>query len=514
MLNFYLPGTMHVDMGITHRQNSAASYYLNDKDGKIRDLSHKSKDKVFEKSLIASVQEHEFFHHRHSCSITYGYLSFIVSSIGLTLRQDVAKLCPKPKAKDTLIDFSKYKLIDLKDPYLYMVFRCRSIDLLLTSIENLDYKVAESIISTEELIKSYFKIYLPKSAPTDEEKEKLSRSLSCVEIIEAIATWKQYNWLSLHWYAGRSPYAQELEKEWISWLGQNNPMYLNAANYIYSRCNVALKNSLFGIILNLSLNPPIFSQEIKSWSEFSPSLRLEAILDACKKLPKKYLERDYLELITQDEYTYIIDKIEGQLGWHRSKDIISDTLIDINKTLNHLEKYHKPSSKGSKEYFEKLIHTRLIYAHTVQFQNGFLDNIIYPGYMLFPWYHPMSTFVGNLIRPIVTQYVDKLFINIMRMEDEPNKSFVYDPFGIFILLQDMTENIWLLETFNQNIEQSPKTYARQFYRRIPDAMKTHFNYSKKVKKEVKVLLKNWKTFEQFMSKRLNKDYFTYFVFHE
>ena len=512
MSNFYLPGTMHVDIEITYRENMLAYNYLFDKDTVIKNLSKKSKDEVFEKSIIASVQEHEFFHHRHSCSVTYGYLSFIVNSLGLTLRQEIAKLFPKPTVKDVLFDFSKYKKIDLlKDPLLYFVFRCRAVDLLLTSFENLDFKVAESIISTEELINKYFKIYLPKSIPTEKEYEKLRGSLSCTEILEAIACWKQYNWSSLIWYGGQSPYAQELEKEWISWLALNNPVYLNTANYIHSRCKVALNNSLFGIILNLSLNPPIFTKEIKSWTEFSPRLRLEAILEICNNLPKKYIERDYLEFISQDEYIEIVNTIEEELGWYKSNDIIRDALEDINSTYNCIENLHQPSNLGSTKYLGKIIHTRLVHSYNTQFQHGLLNNMIHPGYMLFPWFHSMSSYIGDLVRPIATQYFDKLCINTMRLEDEPNKSFVYDPVGVFILLQDMTENIWLLETFNQNIEQKQKAYARQFYKRIPNAMKTHFNYSNKVKNEVNALLINWKTFEQFMSKRLNKDYSTCFI---
>lgn len=514
MLNFYIPGTMHVDMSITNQQNAAASQYLIDGGIKIRDLSQKPIDKVFKQSLIASIQEHEFFHHRHSCSITYGYLTFIVSSIASSYRLEAVKHFPKPENISTLVDLSKPAINEFRDPFLYNMLRCQSIDLFLYFIENLDKKHAESLIAADEHINDYVRIHLLALSPTIKEKNIINKSPTVADLIEAIATWKQFNWLSLIWYGGQSPHARALEKEWLSWLSTNNPMYLNIANYIYSRCNVTLKNSMFGIIIDLALNPPVFSQGITDWTEFSPRLRLEAILDICKKLPKRFIKKDYLELITPDEYKYIVDRIEDQLAWRKSKDIISDVLKHIDKSINDLEKFYKSPNKGSKEYFEKLFHSRLTYAYLSQFQNGLINNAIYPGYMLFPWHNPNSEFVGNLLRPIATQYYDKLVLNIMRMEDDPNRTFIYDLLGIWIILQDMTENLWLFETINQNIKQTKKHYARKFYNGIPDALRVHFNYSKKVKKEVKTLLKKWKPFETFMSHRIGKDYNTYFVHYE
>lgn len=502
---------MHVDMGITHKANSTASDYLLDKGEMIRDLSQKPKDKLFEKSLIASVQEHEFFHHRHSCSTSYGYLSFIISSIGLNIRMETAKLSPIPKAKDQFVEFSKIKIDDLRDPYLFNILRCQLIDLLLASIENIDIELATSIISSEELIDKYLTIYLPTNIPTDEEKRINTISPTCTDIIESIATWKQFNWLSLIWYGGRSPYSQDLEKEWLSWLSNNNPNYLKTANYICKRSNLTLKNGLFGIILDLSLNPPVFSQGITNWTEFSPRLRLDAILDVCKYLPKEFITKDYLELTTKDEYTFIVDVIESKLGWHRSKDIFNDTLANITKIIKLFDSYHNSPVEGSKKYLEKKINDKAISAYLSQFHYGLYNNIYCPGYMLFPWNHKMSSFVGGLLRPIVTQYSDRLFINSMRIHNQGNKSFIYDPVTLYFVLQDMAESIWLLETFNQNIKQTNKNYARKFYKGIPGALIEHFNYSSKVKKEVKVLLRGWKKFEKFMSYRLKKDYHTYFV---
>ncbi len=375
--------------------------------------------------------------------------------------------------------------------------RCQSIDLFPYLFENMEVHRLKSLISSDEYVNDYSMIQLPTLSPTEYEKKVISELPTCSDLVEAIATWKQFNWLSLIWYGGQSPHSQTLEKEWLSWLGKNNPKYLKTANYIAERSSITLKNSMFGIIIDLALNPPIFSQGISCWTEVLPQLRLNAILNIIDKLfSEEDIKKDYLELISPKEYEAIIDKIENKLGWHKSKEIVHDTLKSISKSLDKLKEYNYKSK------IEKEIHSRLINAYLLQFNHGLINNIMYPSYMLFPWNNPHSSMLGSLLRPIATQYSDRLVINIMRLEDLPNQSFVYDPTGLWIILKDMAESIWLFENINQNLKQTRKFFARKFYNGIPDALRNHFNYSTKVKKEVKLLLRKWDSFDEFISHRI------------
>ena len=488
MINFYLPGTMHVDMSIKSMDITKANQFFFHKNGvDIKNISDKSIDEIYGNSLISSIQEHEFFHHRHSCSSTYGYFAFVLQSISLSYRSEIAKNIYKPASDIEDFKINSFDKAKLNNPFYYNMAKHCSIELFMKCFEGLDGKCCQNIINNDDNLQEYLAVTIPQTDKSQSENKLLHSTPKTIDLIEAIATWKQFNWLSLVWLVGQTSHLQELEKKWLSWLSKNNPAYLSTANYIYSRTGIALRNSLFGIIIDLALNPPLFTDGKFSWEEISPQLRLEAILNACAKLPRKIIEKDYLELITAEEYQSILDLLEGEIGWKKSADNTTDALKHIDKSIKSLKEIHGSPKKGTIEYSHKHFHSKLVLSYLAQFNNAMLNHAAFPGCMLFPWLSKVTEFTGNLIRPIATQYYDKLSINILRIEGGlgGNKGYIYDPVGVWIILEDMAENIWLYETINQNAHQKEKIFARKFYNSIPDAISSHFNYSRETRKMCK-----------------------------
>jgi len=506
MFNFYIPGSMHVEFLITAQAAKEAEEFFVEGDA-IRDISGCPHKEVRRKSLVGSVVEHEYFHHRHACSTTYGLFQFEIDSHALHHRESIVKALPKPTKLVSPFPIAEFRET-LDAPLSSALALCGLTDIMLTALDKLQIDVLRLGIEDNQF---RYPVSIPQTGPSKEERVAVENSLTTNDLVEAIAAWKQYSWLLIHWYYGGFPDPTTLEREWLSWLRETNPSYLAAANYVAERSGAYLKHGLFGIILDLALMPPLFSSGDFGWTQISPPLRLEAILDACNDLPKSIIKRDVLELLTLSEYSHIVEMIETKLGWQPMTKSIDDALACLHRDSQTLEAWNNQGELMAQAKNAGLVFSTGLAAYTMQFYHGLVNRKLYPGYVLFPHYHPNRELLGHLMCPITTNYADGMSLNVLRVGPD---EFGMHPFLALLVLWDICWGLWLYETVNESTEAiGMKPHSRRFYAQIPRALQDTYRSSAIASKILDVLLQDWMPFEQFLSLRLGKDHDTYFVSH-
>lgn len=450
---------------------------------------------------VATV-EHEYFHSRHLNSSSIGYLLFSLRQRITLSKNSLLKSLPFPefaiylRDKNNLITFVKET--DPKNECKYYLGEVLKDEIIWDSLQDFSKKNLTVLHSLQKTLRNQWT--LVRSEERDNFYALLSNILSpdsslfslykqsatLMEIVEGIALWKEYSYISrLLWHYHRDKFS-DYAKKWLN-SSSGQKRYRKAADLIYKAtgCNMAM--ALPGVLMDIALSGPCWSLRTKDWSEVHPSLRLAKILSITDRIPKSLKAPDNIDMVGINYYLEVENFVCSHLDWSKKKTNLEETLESIRNRQSWSKKQNSSVANSI---------DLLTFFYEPRFIHGLIAEINYPSTQLSPWNHEHSELVGHYTKPAASIFTDR--ISASSLFDEPK-----------VLLLGYLNDIVITLVVNAitNSDILPFT-SRSIFKRARNIFglrKSAFS-----KKEWEALNEtNTVSFEDFISESLGFDYFEY-----
>jgi len=433
----------------------------------------------FNDLVVAGMIDHENFHCRQFMSSSIGYLLYVLKQQSIYTKTKYLNNIP-------LKEFSEYNIKnknqsrDLRDfqhdykdsiPNECILLYCEMV-VITTELELLSnfakYEV-NSFYGQRNAIENLggfniLPIFSNVQQPNDEMFDTYKKSCSLLEIIEGLATWREFiyvTWMTLL----KSPLKlHDYTNRWLK-LSENKGRYRNAANLIYKCTNCNMSMLFTGVILDIALNSPVFSEDEKSWKEVHPSLRLAEILAISDKIPKYFKSANNLILVNKEYYLELEYFICKKLKWSPNDVVIKETEGALKRRIAY-GKELSMQGQGTDilgQFYERHFARALRYKRE------------HPAFHLFHWLYSKNEDIFKSTQPIACFLIDDLYLNIL----ESDSSGIY---AIYLL--DIVFSLAVESIINNNIfsEYSHQNFIKAHNifdmatSTIPDIKNTYENF--------------------------------------
>jgi hypothetical protein len=449
--------------------------------------------------MRVSTVEHEYFHCRHLLSTSFGYFVFYLHQRLTIHRLGLLSVLKTPDAVKHIQTSTKdlhYYLCRLPDPggaeHLASIYSDDALVRWIFSPNESSFDLASSVanIGEDVLLFDSKGSPLPSALPflvnirkPDSLVFEAIRSAPTIrELIEGIAMWKEYAYIS-QIALRRCPHRfKQITEEWvISW--EELPTYRRAADFILERTGCNLAKALPGVLLDIAFQGAFMSPKPKTWHDVLPQLRLLKMVEHIELLPKSFLDTDSCTPLNEDFYKTIENIFCEKCGWPTT----IETLQDIHAVMRSRNEEAAKQLSVQKTHIADL----LAEFYDMRFSQTLSARIISPGTYLFPWTNPQSNFIGGFSRPVASFFTDTMVVNTFGA-----------PEAIELLyFSDIVTTAFLDAFFDNNITDAPaqKLYrrARYLYSRSKEYLATNYSCASKVLGD---------SFDDFITRILGHDY--------
>jgi hypothetical protein len=445
--------------------------------------------------LITTV-EHEYFHYRHLISSSVGYLLFLnkqMSAVakGAFLRSlsplQATSLFLSPNSD--LIQFAKNSSLGVdSQSHLVNFFTEEIKSEVLTKFSgkaiSAFYEVREPLIYDHPLSASDetgIPILVNISPPTNSTFTTYRSSASLFEVIEGLALWKEYAYVSqLLWSNARHWFSDVIE----SWLNSSygHTRYRKAVDLIANATGCNMSMALPGVLLDLALCTQAFSQRRRQWEEVHPSLRLARILSVSDRIPKSFKTVDNIDTVSCEYYEAVEAIVANALGWPKTREVLQETIETVSQRVRF---GRRNESAKEIDVLGRFYDRRFLFGIQCRLSES-------PSLFLFPSTSPNSKVVGYLTIPPAAMFTDRISLN--RVDEESLEEFLF-------YLNDVVLTLFLEGTINPNLLWEYSAPKFETARRIFGKRATAFPDG-----QIPLLGTEAISFEDFISERLNIDY--------
>lgn len=438
--------------------------------------------------MTSCVIDHEFSHYRCLISTSVGYLLFFLKQIVVLAKLKLIQNYPKshgaialyikdinalsgnhPDAAAALSDLMYFgQLLKFMDKYDPQIADVIVEDIPATLIHSEDHLVDAHRIPFPLLnsvtVGNNLLAVDPSSLPT------------LYELLEGWALWKEYALLSrVLWHGYRDRF--HLTNEWLgASTGQRRYRYV--PDLILEATGANLSMALPGVLIDIALNAPIFSDRPRTWQEAHPSLRLVEMLRTADQLPRRLRMVDNIDLVGEEFYREVETFFARALGWTSVESNLHDTCDAVDRRVA----WARQISRG-----ESLTDV-LGRFYDSRFRLGLSARGELLSTMLFPWNNPRSNSIGRLTIPPAVWYRDAVSVSTLQSE-----TWVQS----YLHLLDVTLTLFLEACLNFE-PWGPPTFAsaRGIYKAIPTTFSQEQLSS--------INFKN--SFEEFIGSCIGRDY--------